>query len=345
MKKYIAYRSHRWPVSFLVDRRSLVATVLLAMLTFFVVVVSTGIGEMQIAPVDVLNSFFGAGEPTHAVIIKTFRLPRILVALLVGAALGVAGAIMQGIIRNPLASPDMIGVTGGASVAAVAFITYVPNASIHWLPVAAFVGAGVITLLIYWLSWKDGVTPLRLVLIGVGLGAGLSALTNLMIVVSPIYLTSKAVIWMTGSVYGSNWTNVFTLLPWLLILLPLAFIMARDVNVQQLGDDIAHSVGSRVEKHRFLLLLISVGLAGSGVAIGGAIGFVGLLAPHIARLLVGPAFGALLPVTACIGGLMVLVADLVARTAFSPLDLPVGIFTSAVGAPFFIYLLYKQRKL
>jgi iron complex transport system permease protein len=310
---------------------------------FAVIVYSTGTGEMKIAPLHVLKTFFGVGDPSETLVIQTFRLPRILLALLVGMALAVSGAILQGIIRNPLASPDVIGITGGASVAAVAFITYVQGVSIHWLPVAAFVGSVVITFLLYALAWKNGLAPIRLVLIGVGVGAAMNALTTMMVVTSPIYLTAKATVWMTGSVYGASWSNVYTLLPWVLVLLPLTFLMARHVNVQQLGDDVATSVGGRVQWQRVVLLLLCVALAGSAVAVGGAIGFVGLLAPHIARQLVGPSFGGVLPVAALVGGLIVLGADLIGRTAFAPLDLPVGIFTAGIGAPFFIYLLYRNR--
>jgi iron complex transport system permease protein len=343
MSRYLLFRSRRPPISLQMEKRALLVTIGLALVAFAVLVISTGIGEVKIAPLDVLKVLIGQGDKRDALIVTQFRLPRILVALLVGMGLAASGAILQSIIRNPLASPDVIGITGGASVSAVAFITLFPAVSIVWLPLSAFVGAAVITLLIYLLSWKNGVTALRLVLIGVGIGAAMSALTTLMIVISPIYLTSKAVIWLTGSVYGSNWTNVWTLLPWMAVLLPLAMIFARHINIQQLGDDLATGVGAAVQRHRFLLLLICVGLAGASVAVGGAIGFVGLLAPHIARKLVGPSFGALLPVSALTGGVIVMVADLIARTLFSPLDLPVGIFTSAVGAPFFIYLLYRNR--
>lgn len=148
---------------------------------------------------------------------------------------------------------------------------------------------------------------------------------------------------MTGSIYGTNWKVVMYLLPWLAIFLPLAIIFGRSLNAQQLGDEVATGIGHPVQKHRVLLLLISVALAGAAVAAGGAIGFVGLLAPHIGRKMVGPSMGVLLPVSGLIGALIVLLADWVARTAFAPLDLPVGIFTAAVGAPFFIYLLYMNR--
>jgi iron complex transport system permease protein len=341
MNKHQAFRMGR--LSFLLDRRSALIFLILLALTFVTVLVSAGMGQMQIHPLNVLKVLIGQGTPQDALIVTSFRLPRIVVGLLVGMSLAVSGAILQSIIRNPLASPDVIGITGGASVAAVVFITLFETASIQWLPFAALVGAAAITLLIYALAYKNGVTPMRLVLVGVGINAAATAVTTLLIVMSPIYLTQKAFVWLTGSVYGSTWGNVQTMLPWVVLFIPLAIGLSRNINIQQLGDDLATGVGHPVQRQRFLLLLICVALAGVAVAIGGAIGFVGLLAPHIARKLVGPLSGSLLPASALVGGLLVILADLVARMAMPPLDLPVGIFTAAIGAPFFIYLLYKSR--
>lgn len=342
MSLYVAIRGNKLPISVLLKKRSLWITLSLLALTFVFFILSIGAGEFKIPPLDVLKTLVGLGSGQYDLIIFTFRLPRIVASLLIGASLAVSGAILQGIIRNPLASPDLLGVTGGASVSAVLFITLFQGLSIQWLPVAASIGAGVATFVIYILSWKQGVSPMRLVLIGVGVSEVLSALTRMLIVLSPIHLTGKAMIWLTGTVYGTTWNNVLALLPWFLAIL-VALVYGRSVNIQQLGEDIATGVGSRVQRERLILLLISTVLAGSAVAIGGAVGFVGLLAPHIARKLVGSAFGEVLPVAALVGGLMVMIADLIGRTAFSPLDLPVGIFTAGIGAPYFIYLLYKNR--
>lgn len=343
MKKSFPFRLEKWNISFLIDKRSAAITGILLVLTFLVFLLSTGLGTKSISPAGVLKSLFGLGSQSDAVVIHQLRLPRVLVGMLVGASLAVAGAILQGIIRNPLASPDIIGITGGATVSAVAMLTLYPAVSIHWIPAAALAGAALLTLVIYLLAWKQGVSSTRLVLIGVGLGASMQALTTLVITTGNQFVTTKALVWITGSVYGSNWKHVLALLSWILLFIPLAFVFARAVNIQQLGDDLATGAGNPVQKHRFILLLICVALAGSAVAFGGAIGFVGLIAPHIARKLVGPSFGGLLPVSALTGGLIVMAADLFARTAFSPLDLPVGLFTSLIGAPFFIYLLLKSR--
>lgn len=343
MNNYTTFRNHRLGISFLLDKKAILITGLLFVITACVLILSVGIGTLFITPLDVIKTLAGSGSDQHSLIINNFRLPRVITALFVGAFLAASGTILQSLIRNPLASPDVIGITGGASLAAVVFITLFQSASIQWLPFASFTGSMAACLLLYILAWKGGVTPLRLVLTGIGVGAGLTAFTTFLILKSPLHLTSKAMIWMTGSVYGSDWRNVRTLLVWALVLFPVALVFGRSANIQQLGDDVATGVGNHVQKHRLILLLLSAALAGCAVAIGGAIGFVALIAPHIARKLVSNSFGQLLPVSALCGSLMVMLADLIGRTAFSPLDIPVGIFTSAIGAPFFIYLLYKNR--
>lgn len=310
------------------------------LLTAFVFILGLSVGSSILSPAEVLKVLFG-GE--NSFVISTLRLPRLLVAFFVGAALSVAGAILQSLIRNPLASPDIIGITGGAKVAAVLYLTFFAAADRRFLPLAAIAGAVVATLLIYLLAFKKGVSPIRLVLIGIGLNAGMGALVTMLIVISPTYSTSDAYIWLTGSVYGANWSHVRSLVPWLAVFLPIAFLCARRIDIQELGDDLARGVGARVESDRLLLIAVSVALAGIGVAFAGGIGFVGLIAPHLGRQLVGRLFKHLAPIAALIGGTLVMSADIVARTLFFPLDLPAGVFVSAIGAPFFIYLLYKGR--
>lgn len=345
MKKYISIRNRSNSISFMIGKKAVVVFLVLFCLSLVLFIIGLSIGSTIIPPFKVIQHLLGFGNGEHAFVIDTLRLPRMLLSLLVGIALGVSGLILQGIIRNPLASPDIIGITGGAAVAAVVFLTFFSEISIKWLPFPTIIGAGVVSLIIYLLAWKKGVTPIRLVLIGIGVDAGMGALVTMMIVLSPAYSTSTAYIWLTGSVYGANWENVFAMLPWVLIFVPLSLFFVRAVNVQELGDQIATGLGSRVQLNRFVLLFISVALAGSAVAFAGGIGFVGLIAPHIAKKLVGHSFGSLVPVSALIGGLIVISADVVARTAFLPLDLPAGVFVSGIGAPFFIYLLYRNRNM
>lgn len=349
MRKYRSFRTLNGKVSFLVDQKAVNTFLVLLAIAFILLVLSAGLGEMKINPLSVLQVFFGGGTDMDRLVVQSFRLPRIIVALLVGMGLAVAGGILQGMIRNPLASPDILGITGGAAVAVVGFLAIFSDennaltVSIKWLPVAAFLGALVVALLVYFLSWKNGVSPIRLVLIGIGISTLMQALTTLLMILGPIYRASQANIWITGTVYGSNWSEVSILVPLIIILLVVAIMMARTVNIQELGDEIATGVGGRVQRQRFLLLIISTALIASSVAFAGGIGFVGLMAPHMARRLVGSAFGALLPVSALIGGILVMVADLIGRTMFSPLEVPAGVFTAAIGAPYFIFLLFKTR--
>lgn len=344
MSKYYNLRTGKGNIHLQLERRTLWILLIGFLLYLIAVTAGTGWGDSYIAPLDVLRTVLGNGGGEYDFIILTLRLPRVLTALLVGSALGVSGAILQGVIRNPLASPDIIGITGGASAAAVGFITFLSGSiSIKLLPAAALSGALIISLLVYGLSWQKGVTPIRLVLIGIGLSAAAKAATTLMIVMSPAISASKAYLWMTGSVYGASWDNVYTVLPAVLIGIPLALYFSRSLNAQELGDDVAGSLGVTVQRHRFLLVLISVALAGFAVAVAGAIGFIGLIAPHLARRWTGRLYGGLIALSALIGGLLVFLADLIARMLFYPLDIPAGVFTAGIGAPFFIYLLFRNR--
>jgi iron complex transport system permease protein len=349
MSQYKSLRLLKGKISFLIDKKAAAIFLGLLALSFGVFIISTGLGDMAISPFNVIQVFFGGGSDMERLVVRSFRLPRIIVALMVGIGLAVAGGLLQGMIRNPLASPDIIGITGGASVAVVGFLAYFSDdnnaltVSIKWMPVSAFIGATLIAFLVYFLSWKNGVSPVRLVLIGIGISAMMQALTTLMMLMGPIYRASQANIWITGTVHGSTWGNVWILVPWTLILVSIAFILSRNVNVQELGEEIATGVGGHVQRQRFVLLLVSTGLVASSVAFAGGIGFVGLMAPHMARRLVGSAFGALLPVSALIGGILVMLADLIGRTMFSPLEVPAGVFTASIGAPYFIYLLFKTR--
>ncbi|MFY3791878.1 FecCD family ABC transporter permease [Ureibacillus sp. MALMAid1270] len=349
MRKYASVRAFRDGISFLIDRKAFLYTVIFLLFLGVVFLISVGMGEQLFSPWKALNIMLGNGSSFESLIVQSFRMPRILISILVGISLAVAGAILQAILRNPLASPDVIGITGGASVAVVLFLAIFSNesnaltVSIHWMPLAAFIGATIVAILLYLLAWKNGLSSFRLVLVGIGLWALTKALTNLFMIIGPIHQAAQANVWITGSVYGSNWSNVQILAPITIVLLLIAFIMTRHLNIQELGEDIALGVGARLERQRFSLLLLSTALIGSAVAFAGGIGFVGLMAPHIARKLVGSSFGNLLPLSAIIGAVLVLLADTIGRTVFLPIEVPAGVFTAAIGAPYFIYLLYRQR--
>ena len=328
------------------DRRFLTILVILTLITLVAMIISVGYGEYQIEPIDVIKTLLGlpTANGDHAFIIQTLRLPRTLVAFLVGVGLAIAGTITQGITRNPLAAPEIIGVNAGATLAAVTLLVLLPNVPVSLLPFAAFGGALAVALLIYFLAWRAGSSPIRLILVGIGFDLIIGAVTDIMITFGQIDSVSQALVWLAGSVYGSNWSQVGALVPWIGIFGALALFMSRELDILNLGDEIALSLGSRVEWQRGLLLLTSVALAGAAIAIAGAVSFVGLMAPHLARHLVGVSHEELIPVAAIMGGMLVVIADLLGRVMFAPLELPCGIITAAVGAPYFVYLLIHNRQ-
>ncbi len=342
MARYVTVKSKSENVSIQLDKKTLKMLLILSFAAIAVVIMSLSIGSDFISPWEVIKNVAGLTEPDF--ILHELRLPRVLLAFMVGASLGVAGSILQAIIRNPLASPDIIGITAGASAGAIIFIVvFLGAVSAVFMPAAAILGAIIVASIIYLLAWNNGVTPIRLVLIGIGVAAAMKAIVMMMIVLSDTAVTTKAYLWLTGSLYGSNWDEVYSMLPFVLIFIPMTAFLARSVSVKELGDDVATGLGVNVQMRRLLLLLISVVLAGTAAAFAGGIEFVGLIAPHIGRLLVGRSFAALIPTSALIGGMIVVLADFVARTAFLPLDIPAGVFTAAIGAPFFIYLLFRNR--
>lgn len=350
MKNLKTIRLLQNKVSFLLDIKASKKLTLISIIALAVFFFSASFGDSFINPIKVLQVFIGKGSDFDQLIIVDFRMPRIFIAAFAGMALAVSGAILQGIIKNPLASPDIIGISAGGGAAVVGFLAIFSDSnhsltvSIEWLPLAGFIGATIVGLIVYVFAWKDGVTPTRLVLIGIGVSAFMQAITTMLMIIGPIYQASEANKWITGSVKSADWNQVQIVVPLILILLLITFFIARQLNVQELGDDSAASLGQSVQKTRLFLLLLSSSLVASAISFAGAIGFVGLMAPHIARRIVGPSFGVLIPTSAAIGALLVMVADIIGRTAFSPLEVPAGVFTAAIGAPYFIYLLFRNPR-
>ena len=319
----------------------------LLLISLFLVVsagLSLSLGSFPTPPMQVLRALISPLNSDIAFIIWELRLPRIVLAIMVGAALAIAGAILQSIVRNPLASPDVIGITSGAALAAVLFLVLLStHLSIHWLPFAAMFGALVAALAVVSLTWKNGISPSRMVLVGIGLAAAMGAGTTLLIVISDDSAAMAAYVWLTGSLYAAQWNDVLGLLPWLLVTVPLCLTFARHADAMALGDSVAEGLGVAILRSRLVLLACSVALAGAAVAFAGGLSFVGLIAPHLAAKLVGRNLARLVPMSALVGALIVLYADLLGRVAFLPKDLPAGIFVAGIGAPFFVYLLHKTR--
>ncbi|KHE66982.1 iron ABC transporter permease, partial [Halobacillus sp. BBL2006] len=283
--------------------------------------ISIGVGAIYISPPDILSYFLGTDAGNQGFIIKNFRLPRIVMAVLVGAGLGLSGAILQGIIRNPLASPDVIGITKGAGLAAAVTIILLPNSPVIALPIAAFIGAGAVTIALYLFAYRQGVKPATLALVGIALGAICQAGIQLITVKFPVE-TNAALVWLTGSLWGKDWTDVLLLLPWIVVLFPFALSLSPKLDVLSLGDDVAEGLGEPVRKARALLLVVAVILAAASVAVVGTLGFVGLVAPHIARQLVGNRHKFLLPTSALTGMALLLLADGLGRGLLPPTEVP-----------------------
>jgi iron complex transport system permease protein len=333
-------------VSLKFDRRVPTIAVVLLALTIGLMIWNIGSGEYPIPAIDVLRTLLGlptGSEKDFGFVVNTLRAPRALVGWTVGVMLALAGSVMQTLTRNPLASPDITGVTAGAGLGAVILIVVLGGAAPVTLPVAALGGGLLVAVLIYVLAWRGGDSPLRLVLVGVGLASVLGAAQTLLLLRAPPEIAQRALLWLTGSIYARSWEHLFALLPWCAALVPLVLFSSARLNAIGLGDEIARGLGVRMGLQRAALLLAAVGLTAAAISQVGALGFVGLIAPHVARRLVGPAHEGNLFVSALIGGLIVSASDFIGRLAFAPTEVPAGIITALVGAPFFMYLLWRGR--
>ncbi|WP_170008098.1 FecCD family ABC transporter permease [Bacillus fonticola] len=324
-----------------------VTVLIVIVATFFL---SLNLGVIRITPIEVMQVFLGQGTDQQALVLYEFRLPRMVLALLIGAGIAVSGAVLQGLSNNELADPGILGINAGAGLAIVLFIYFIGDStatlstlSTFIMPIFAFLGALVAAILIYVLAWKKGINAIRLILVGIGVNAGFGAgLIIFQLKMDPQDFM-QATIWLSGSIWGTNWMQVLAILPWILLLIPFVTYRARFLNALQLGDSMSKGLGVSVERQRLIFLLISTSLAGASVAVGGGIAFLGLVAPHLARRLIGPKHQLLLPASALVGALLLLVADMLARNLLAPSEIPVGIVVSAIGAPYFLYLLMKSK--
>ncbi|MGV3290151.1 FecCD family ABC transporter permease [Bacillus wiedmannii] len=321
---------------------------MLAVLIVVTFVISMNTGHIRLAPMELIQTLFGNGTAQQDLILFEFRLPRIVVSVLVGASLAVSGCIMQGFSRNALADPGILGINAGAGLIVILYVAMFQTetiSSVMLLPVLAWVGAGITAAVIYALSYKrgEGLSPTRLLLTGIAVAALISAATIVLTLrLSPEKYQFVAT-WMAGSIWASNWKFVISILPFIMLLLPFVIYKARVLNVLNLGDQVALGLGVSVEKERRLLLAAAVGLAGSAVSVSGGIGFVGLIAPHLMRRLVGPKHQYLIPGAALAGALLVLMADTIGRWIIQPSEIPAGIVVAVIGAPYFLYLLARSR--
>ncbi|MFI1098475.1 FecCD family ABC transporter permease [Streptomyces sp. NPDC020917] len=335
---YAVVRAGR--ASFLVHRRAVAVAALLAVLLAAAVVLSLCVGETFTSPVQVLNVLFGRPSPDEFVV-GTLRLPRLVVGLLAGAAFGIAGALVQTVARNPLASPDVIGVTHGAGAATVAAMSFglVAHTTLPYVSVAGGLGAA---LLVYAFAWRGGLQASRFVLIGIGVSIALGSLTQLFLTKGDYLVAQQAKVWLTGSLNSRGYDQAAPLALVMLVAVPAALWAARAQRGASFDDDTATALGIRLDRVRLGLTLLGVVLCSVATGATGPVDFVALLAPQIARRLTRTAQIPLLS-SALTGALVVVVADLLARRLFSPVELPVGVLTAAVGAPYLMWLIARTR--
>ncbi|MGY0692811.1 FecCD family ABC transporter permease [Virgibacillus sp. FSP13] len=334
-----------------IKRKSFQAVmVLLVLLIIAMFFVSLSTGVIKIAPLEVIKTLAGNGTERQELVLFDFRLPGIVLALLIGAGLAVSGVILQGVTQNELADPGILGINTGAGLAVVLFIYFFQDAinvessvSAFIMPLFALVGAVFAAFLIYTLAWKDGVNPVRLILVGIGVNAAFSAALIIFQLKMDPQDFRQATVWLAGDIWNANWSFVYALLPWILILIPFTLHKAHSLNVLNLGDDIASGLGSKVEHERRILLLLAVALAGACVAAGGGIAFLGLVVPHIARRIVGPTHQRIIPVSTLIGALLLMVADVIGKNVLAPTEIPVGVVVAILSTPYFVYLLMKTK--
>lgn len=338
----LVLRSDRLGLSARLPVRPLVVTLVVLVVALVVFAWSLSVGDFPIAFGDVVATLVGRGSPDTDFIVRTLRLPRGLAGLFVGAALGMSGAIFQRIARNPLASPDIIGVTAGATACAVLTIV-VLNGTATQVTWGALVGSTVTSIAIYLLSYRQGVTGYRLVLVGIGATAMLTSVTSYLMTRAEIYDAQRAMVWLTGSLNGRGWDQIRPLGWALVVLAPLALVLGRHLRMLDLGDDAARGLGTRVEGVRSGLLLIAVALSALAVSCAGPIAFVALVAPQIARRLVRGTGAALLS-SAVVGAALLAASDLIARRVFAPTELPAGIVTAVLGAPYLLWLLARANR-
>lgn len=323
--------------------------VLCVLLLLAAVALSIMTGSYSISPSDLLTTLLNKGSRTHTFAIFQIRLPRIVLAILVGSALGVSGTILQGITKNPLAEPGMIGINAGSALFVVLWISHGANAyssslsdgKVLLMPLLAIAGAFCTTAFLYGYSWRNGIRPIRFLLTGVGVNAGITAVISFYQLQMSRGDYNQVLMWTNGSLWGSSWRYILVSAPLILLLLVLVWTHSRTLDILSLGDEGAAALGVSTQRTRIWFLAAAAALAALATAVAGSIAFLGLLGPQIALRIAGVRHRLLLPLAALISSMLLIIADMLARNLFSPLEIPVGILVSMIGIPYFIYLMMK----
>ncbi|MCM3712875.1 iron ABC transporter permease [Alkalihalobacillus oceani] len=330
-------------------KRLLGVSLVFVLIVLLIILIGLHTGSMPISPLGVWKTLFGYGTPYETMALYEFRLPRILVTMLAGAGLGVAGMVFQGVSRNSLADPGILGVNTGAAFGLIVYISFfleMNGPMSLMIPLFAFAGGLLVAFIVFLLSYDRyrGLLPIRLILVGIAVAAGFSALTLLLSLRLDDTTYAFAARWLAGNVWGREWVHVWALLPWVVLCFPLIYMQSRKLDLFSLGDEIATGLGNSPTKNRFLLLLLAVALSCASVSVAGGISFIGLAAPHIARRLVGPKHSGSLLITALIGMAVLVMADTAGRSLFRPNEIPAGVIVAALGGPYFLYLLLRKNK-
>ena len=323
--------------------------VLCVLLLLAAVALSIMTGSYSISPSDLWTTWLNKGSRTHTFAIFQIRLPRIVLAILVGSALGVSGTILQGITKNPLAEPGMIGINAGSALFVVLWISHGANAyssslsdgKVLLMPLLAIAGAFCTTAFLYGYSWRNGIRPIRFLLTGVGVNAGITAVISFYQLQMSRGDYNQVLMWTNGSLWGSSWRYILVSAPLILLLLVLVWTHSRTLDILSLGDEGAAALGVSTQRTRIWFLAAAAALAALATAVAGSIAFLGLLGPQIALRIAGVRHRLLLPLAALISSMLLIIADMLARNLFSPLEIPVGILVSMIGIPYFIYLMMK----
>ncbi|MEC0332912.1 iron ABC transporter permease [Paenibacillus macerans] len=310
-------------------------------------VASMGFGYSSLSFDRLLPVLLGHGTFKEEFVLFSVRLPRILVTLLSGMALALSGSILQSVTRNDLADPGIVGINSGAGVAISVFFLYFPietGSFAYILPFVAFVGALITAILVYIFSCSRtrGLDPVRLVLVGVGFSMALSGIMIVIISSAERAKVDFIAKWIAGNIWGTDWPFIGALLPWLILLVPFTLFKSRQLNLLSLSEASAIGVGVHLERDRLILILAAVAASASAVSVTGGIAFIGLMAPHIAKALVGPRNQLFIPVAVLLGGWLLLIADTIGRNLVDPDGIPAGVMASLLGVPYFAYLLLKK---
>ncbi len=315
---------------------------------FTLIILSLGIGYSSVSFDRLIPTLLGNGTFKETFVIFSIRFPKIIILILTGAALSLSGAILQTITKNDLADPGIIGINSGAGVAITILFLFIPVNSqsfIYILPLIAFLGALVTALLIYLFSYEKhyGINPQKMLLVGIGFSMALSGLMILLVTSSERSKLEFITKWLNGSIWGNDWSFVWAILPWIIILIPYSIYKSNCLNILTLKKETAISLGINLNKERTILFLIAISLASISVAVTGALAFIGLIAPHLAKILTSSRAQSYIPVTILIGILLLLTSDFIGRNILKPQGIPTGIILSIIGAPYFIYLIYKNN--